>query len=468
MKSTVYLSLLLTFSSFTFGQKAVWISTTDKNPWTKEKPIAVKKTPIAQTGIIEIFPEKNLQRMTGFGGCFNEFGWEALKLIPADKQEQIFKELFSPEGANFSLNRLPIGASDYSLDFYSFNETKNDFEMKNFSIARDKNCLIPYIKKAQQYSPSMQFFASPWCPPSWMKANENYASIASDKYNKLPKALESVTGTTGFKMQKGILQAYSLYFSKFFDAYDKEGIVIRDLHVQNEVLAEQIFPSCIWQPQDLALFIGDYLGPRFEKENRKVNIWLGTLNVPEFKYVQTALSNPKAAKYIKGCGFQWDGKKIIADVHQAYPQLHLMQTENECGGGENNWKSAEYTWSLIKHYINSGAESYIYWNFILETPGISHWGWVQNSMVTINKTTGEVRYTPEFYVMKHLSRYVQQGASLLTVSDNNDLLAFRNPNGTIVMVVANTSATDKQQILKISDKYIDITLKANSFNTIVL
>lgn len=468
MKRTFYLSLLLTLSSFTIAQKAEWISSTEKTPWTKEKTIVVKKTQIVQNGMIEIFPDRNLQRMNGFGGCFNEFGWEALKLIPTDKQEQIFKELFSPEGANFSLNRLPIGASDYSLDFYSFNETKNDFEMKNFSIERDKNCLIPYIWKAQKYNTEMRFFASPWCPPSWMKANDYYASISSKKYNTLLPEMESVTGTTGFKMQKGVLNAYALYFSKFFDAYDKEGIHIGDLHVQNEVLAEQIFPSCIWQPQDLALFIGDYLGPRFEKENRNVNIWLGTLNVPNFSYVQTAMSNPKAAKYIKGCGFQWDGKKIIADVHQAYPQLHVMQTENECGGGENNWSSAEHTWSLIKHYINRGAEAYIYWNFILETPGISHWGWVQNSMVTINKSTGEVVYTPEFYVMKHLSHYVKPGASLLAVSDNTDLLAFKNPDGKIIIILANSTATDKQQTLKVADKVLDITLKANSFNTIVL
>ncbi len=463
-----FAALMLLTSYLASAQKVEWTSTTEKNPWTTEKSLVVKKTSNDQSSIIEIYPDRNLQIMTGFGGCFNEFGWEALKLIPAEKQEKIFQDLFSPEGANFSLNRLPIGASDYSLDFYSFNETKNDFEMKNFSIERDKNCLIPYIKKAQKYSPAMRFFASPWCPPSWMKANDNYASISNPKCNALSPNMESVTGTTGFKMQKGMLKSYALYFSKFFDAYDKEGIVIGDLHVQNEVLAEQTFPSCIWQPQDLALFIGDYLGPRFEKENRKVNIWLGTLNVPEFKYIQTAMSNTKAAKYIKGFGFQWDGKKSIADVHQAYPQLHLMQTENECGGGENNWKSAEYTWSLIKHYINRGAEAYIYWNFILETPGVSHWGWVQNSMVTINKTTGEVIYNPEFYVMKHLSHYVKPGASLLCVTENKDVLAFKNPDGKVVIIIANTTTADKHETIKVADKYLEMNLKANSFNTIVL
>jgi len=467
MKKIIFLSFLPLFVSVQ-AQKAEWISTTPSHCWFEEKPVSIQKYKSGAVDVIEIFPEQHLQRMIGFGGCFNEFGWEALKTLPSEKQDVLFNELFSVRGANFTYNRLPIGASDYSLDYYSFDEVRNDFELKNFSIERDKNCLIPYIKKAQKVNPQMNFFASPWCPPSWMKANENYASISSSRFNTLTPELESVTGTTGFKMQKGILKAYALYFSKFFDAYNAEGIIINDLHVQNEVLAEQIFPSCIWQPQDLALFIADYLGPRFDKEYRKVNIWLGTLNVPELKYVETAMNNPKAAKYIKGFGFQWDGKKIIAGVHKAFPDLHVIQTENECGGGENNWSSAEHSWSLIKHYINSGAEAYIYWNFVLQTPGISHWGWVQNSMVTINTSSGEVYYTPEFYLMKHLSHFVLPGASLLGVSDQSDVLAFRNPDGKIVLIVANTTKAERVVNFKIADKYLAITLKANSFNTIKL
>ncbi len=467
MKKIIFFTFLSVFIPVQ-AQKAEWISTTPAHSWVVEKPVSIQKYTPAEGKVIEIFTGLSLQRMMGFGGCFNEFGWEALKGLPAEKQDAVFDELFSARGANFTYNRLPVGASDYSIDFYSFDEVKNDFELKNFSIERDKNCLIPYIRKAQKVNPQMNFFASPWCPPSWMKASENYASISSTRYNTLSPELESVTGTTGFKMQKGILKAYALYFSKFFDAYNAEGIVINDLHVQNEVLAEQIFPSCIWQPQDLALFIADYLGPRFEMENRKVNIWLGTLNVPELKYVQTAMDNAKAAKYIKGFGFQWDGKKIIAQVHKEYPQLHVIQTENECGGGENNWSSAEHTWSLIKHYINSGAEAYVYWNFILQTPGISHWGWVQNSMITINKSTAEVIYTPEFYLMKHLSHFVMPGALLLSVSDRSDVLAFRNPDGKLVLVVANTADTAKVVKFRIDDKFLALTLKANSFNTIKL
>jgi len=460
-------AFMLIVSGLVAAQKVVWVSTTEKKPWVNEKNQTLINIPGKLDFTLEIFPDETLQTMTGFGGCFNELGYEALKNISVDVQENIYKELFSPEGANFQLNRLPVGSSDYSLSYYSFDETKNDFGMKDFSIERDKNCLIPYIKKAQKYCPEMKFFASPWCPPSWMKVNENYASTSSKKYNSLPSEQESVTGTTGFKMQKGYLEAYALYFSKFIDAYHNEGINIGDLHVQNEVLAEQIFPSCIWQPQDIALFIGNYLGPRFEKENRKVAIWLSTLNVGDFNYIQTAMNNPKAARYITGFGFQWDGKNSIAETHKAFPQKHLMQTENECGNGENNWKSAEHTWSLMKHYIGNGAEAYIYWNFILKTPGVSNWGWVQNSMVTISEKTGEVTYTPEFYVMKHLSHFVLPGATFLRVSDNQNVLAFKNPDGKFIVVWANQSETKIKQTLKIADKYLNVTLKGNSFNTFV-
>lgn len=463
-----FIAFLLVISNLSIAQKIEWISTTEKAFWVKEKSLTMNKVPGKSGVVIEIYPEKTLQKMTGFGGCFNEFGYEAIKNLAIDKQENIFKQLFSAEGANFQLNRLPIGASDYSLDFYSFDETKNDFEMKDFSIVRDKQYLIPYIKKAQKYCPEMKFFASPWCPPSWMKTNENYASISNSTYNNLSQELESVTGTTGFKMLKGYLKAYALFFSKYLDAYKSEGINIGDLHVQNEVLAEQIFPSCIWQPQDIALFIGDYLGPRFEKEGRNINIWLGTLNVGNFKYMQTAMNNQAAAKYIKGFGFQWDGKNSIAETHRVYPEKHVMQTENECGSGENNWKSAEHTWSLIKHYIGNGAEAYIYWNFILQTPGVSHWGWVQNSMVTVNKSTDEVIYTPEFYVMKHLSHFVKPGALLLTASNDQNLLAFKNPDETIVIVLANETDKDAGETLKLGDNCLKINVKANSFNTFVL
>lgn len=91
------------------------------------------------------------------------------------------------------------------------------------------------------------------------------------------------------------------------------------------------------------------------------------------------------AKYIKGIGFQWDAKKAIGIIHKEYPNYSLMQTESECGNGQNNWNSAEYTWSLIRQYIGNGANSYMYWNMILDDSGKSTWGWSQNMIISVNQ-----------------------------------------------------------------------------------
>lgn len=462
-KAFVLFAIALLLAPQLHAQKCEWYSTTEKAPWVKEKKMSFgdKSAPT----VININPAEERQTITGFGGCFNEEGWAALQLLPQKEQDGIFRNLFSPTEANFCYNRFPIGASDYAKDFYSFDETPGDFTMSHFSIDRDRHCLIPYIKRAQALNPQMRFFASPWCPPSWMKTNENYASLTGGKFNKLPREEQSVTGTTGFKMLRGYLDAYALYLSKFLDAYHAEGIDVADLHVQNEVVAEQIFPSCIWEPQDLALFIADYLGPRFERENRQTHIWFSTLNVGDPNYMRTAMANKKAARYIYGMGFQWDGKNSIATIHQEFPQLHIIETENECGGGENNWSSALHTWGLIKHYINAGAEAYTYWNFILKTPGTSNWNWVQNSMVTINANTKAVTYNPEFYVMKHLSHFVAKGAKLIAVGGYDDALAFKNPDGKIIVVIANQGKTSQNFEFHVDGKTIKASLKPYSFNT---
>lgn len=75
------------------------------------------------------------QTIEGFGACFNELGWVSLSLLPSDDRESIMKELFLPNyGANFTICRMPIGANDFSRDWYSYNENEGDFKMKNFSV----------------------------------------------------------------------------------------------------------------------------------------------------------------------------------------------------------------------------------------------------------------------------------------------------------------------------------------------
>lgn len=467
--SIVYMILLFGLAEGMNAQKIQWTSSTEQEKWIQQKGLAFQPLKTVQPAEITIYPADKLQQIDGFGGCFNEIGWEALLSITPAEREKILKELFTPGGANFSFCRLPVGANDYSLSYYSCNDVAEDFGMGNFNIDRDRYVLIPYIKEALKIRPDLQLWASPWSPPAWMKVNSHYAlsnGKINGQSNGLSKEKEIRNNSTAFRMETAYLQAYALYLSKFAQAYKKEGINLKAINVQNEIVYSPHWSSCTWRAEDLSYFIRSFLGPQFKKDSLSTEIWLGTVNGPDPNYMRTVLNDKDAAKYISGVGVQWDAKKAIPLITKEYPQYRYMQTESECGNGEKNWKSAEYTWSLINHYLNSGVNSYMYWNMVLDPSGKSTWDWVQNMLISVNKTTKEVVYYPEYYIMKHLSHFVLPGAYRLKTSGGKDHLAFINPDGTTVLILVNTAETDKKFTVAVADKTIEMTVKAKSFNTL--
>lgn len=470
-KSWVVVFAVLCFSAFAgVAQEVHWVSSTDQRRWESCSNLALALRPLEGKADIEIFPRKKLQHIDGFGGCFNELGWEALLSLSPEERKKVLERLFSPAGANFSFCRTPVGSSDYALSYYSYDDVPEDFAMENFSVARDRYILIPYIKAAKAIRPDLKLWASPWCPPAWMKVNHHYA-LSTGPSNSLsftlPAGKNIRNNATSFRMEDEYLAAYALYLSKYVQAYQKEGVDISELHVQNEIyFSAPFWPSCTWRPDDLAYFIGKFLGPRFKQDQLKSEIWLGTVNCPDPNYVRSILNNKDAAGFIQGAGFQWGGKNSIGAIHKEHPGLSLMQTESECGDGENNWKSAEHTWSLIQQYLSNGANVYEYWNMVLDSSGRSSWGWVQNTLVSVNKETKEVVYTPEFYLMMHLSHFVLPGARRIETSGGDDHLAFVNPDGTVALIVVNMESTGKKMILGFDRRQFELVAPAKSFNTL--
>lgn len=87
-------------------------------------------------------------------------------------------------------------------------------------------------------------------------------------------------------------------------------------------------------------------------------------------------------------------------------------------------------------------------------------------MDTVNRT---YKYNYEYYLMKHLSHFVKPGARLLTTTgDYKDLLAFQNPDKSIVVVACNDGEQDKAVRIKVGNRTIRPLLKASTFNTCVI
>ena len=420
---------------------------------------------------ISISSENTSQVIDGFGACFNEMGWTSLALLSEEKRQDVMNELFSPGyGANFTICRMPLGANDFSEDWYSYNETDGDFQMKNFSIENDQKTLIPFIKAAKSFNSQLKIWASPWCPPSWMKYNKHYASMDNlyapkEFQNGLAPENRGYEGTDMFIQEPEYLAAYAKYFQLFIQAYDKEGIDIYGVMPQNEFNSSQVFPSCCWTAKGLTTFIGDYLGKAMAEED--VEVIFGTMERANHLLVDSVLVDSRASQYIKGVGFQWAGKGAIAAVRAAHPDMKLLQTEQECGDGKNDWKGTVYSWDLLKHYLDNGVSIYNYWNISLKEGGISRWGWRQNSLVVVNTETKEYNFTNEYYLMKHISHYVEPGAYYLNIDENSeDVLAFKNPDKSIIVIAFNKTSEDKPIKLNIDGNSYSVSLAANSINTL--
>jgi len=449
-----------------------WITTTKERPWQAQAGAARSRASFQEPWHVEVVLDQRLQAIEGFGACFNELGWVALGALSPSDREAILRELFAPGvGASFRGCRMPVGANDFSRDWYSYDETPDDFELHDFTIANDLETLVPFIRAARAHQPQLALWASPWSPPTWMKHNRHYATSPSRPGQPSNGLRPDQVGTEGqdmFIQEERYLAAYARYFARFVEEYRKQGIEIAMVMPQNEFNSNQPFPSCCWSPEGLARFV-KHLGAAMEPLG--VGVFLGTMERPDPALLGPALADAESRRYVRGIGLQWAGKHALPRLHQEHPELTLYQSEQECGDGANDWRYCRYAWTLMRRYLEGGVNAYYYWNIALEKGGRSRWGWAQNSLVTVDSARKTYRYNHEYYLLKHLSHFVQPGARRLALqgwSGYENLLAFGNPDESVVVVTQNDMCDELPLRVRVGGSVVSATLPADSFNTFVV
>lgn len=393
------------------------------------------------------------QRWDGFGGTFNEMGWDALSVVSSEITHALTLLFDAQDGANFVYGRIPLGASDYSMSWYTLAETANDYAMDDFSIARDQDMLIPYIKAAQQIRPDLRFFASPWVVPSWM-----------------------MDGSRNMKNDAQTLQAHALYFAKFVEAYAAEGIPIEAVHPQNEPGYARVH----WTHPQFIDFIKSYLGPKFAELGITSEIWCGTMSAPEDGDIATTIAaDADAMQYVTGFGLQWNLEDIVSTLS---PKGPVMQTEHRCGNysfsapywdqsrydpnkAQNDHLYGEESWQLIRDWIAAGVNSYVAWNMVLDTVGKSLDGWPQNALLVVDRSAQTLIVTPAYYVFRHYSQYIAPGATRIAISGSEDALAFKNPDGSVIVEVYNKGNTTWTTTVSVGGSMYQFDVPAHGWAT---
>ena len=431
--------------------KVHWICSTESQPWQEMPTPKTASVEDPNAVALTIDPSVKHQKIIGFGGCFNELGWQALQVLDEPQRDEVLAALFAPSGCNFSACREGMGANDFAVAWYSFDETPGDYAMDHFTIAEDRKTLIPFIKAAMQYQPKLELWGVPWSPPSWMKTNGQY------KGGRM-------------KQDAQTLAAYALYFSKYAQAYLHEGIPLRAVMPQNEPLYNDAnYPQCQWSGQELNTFLRDYLVPQIKKGQVPVEVWLGTIpsgNIRDF--TDPVFGDPVTNPSITGVGYQYNGQGTMSATHQSYPDKLILQTETECFGGNDSWSEGMTTFGRIIEDTNHFCNGYMFWNMILSEKKTSSWGWRQNSLVVVDSQTKKVTYNPEFYAMKHFGNRVLPEAVRVEISQSASLkaTALQNPSGEVVVLFSNASDHAVEAQLKLGDFAGQIEVPPYSMNSV--
>ncbi|MEQ1606612.1 MAG: glycoside hydrolase family 30 protein [Pyrinomonadaceae bacterium] len=419
-------------------------------------------------GEISVFvnPNKTSQTFLGIGGAITDASAEVFAKLSPAKQQEFLQAYFGKEkGIGYTLARTNIHSCDFSSASYTY-VSEGDRSLKSFSIEHDKQFRIPLIKRAMEAAGGkLTLYASPWSPPAFMKSNNDMLK--------------------GGKLLPEFYQPWANYFVKFINAYEKEGIPIWGLTIQNEPMATQRWESCIFTAEEERDFLKNYLGRTLAKAglgDKKIIIWDHNRDLITQR-VDTILGDPNAAKYVWGIGYHWyenwsGGTQMfdnVGVVHETYPDKKLIFTEGTVEAFNpakyQLWANGErYGRSMIQDF-NNGTVAWTDWNILLdETGGPNHVANYCFAPIHGDTKTGELIYTPSYYFIGHFSKFIQVGAKRVnSVASRSQLMttAFMNPDGKVVTVVMNQSDKEVKYNLSIGTQAAEITILPHAIQTLV-
>lgn len=453
----------------------VYLTTADLSSALQRQPdLSFAPTSDPATTTIQVDPRITYQRIDGFGGGMTDSSAWLLsaKLSPAAR-DQVMRALFSPtDGIGLNFLRLPIGASDFTHDgiFYSYDDMHSggsDPTLSRFSIRHDLGYIIPLLREALALNPHLRIVATLWSAPGWMKQNGVLNNL-SDAGRLRPSSYAPL----------------AQYFVKFIQAYQARGIPIYGITPENEPGAAGSYPAMDLPAGDEIRLVRDYLGPALAQAGLHTKIFSGDMewssNGTNLSYPLTVMGDPGARRYLAGTAYHCyrGSPEGMTIMHDRYPSKEIYETE--CSGGTCHtcpWVApappAELAIAATRNWSNTVA----LWNLALDP-----WGGPPPrngctdciAPVTVDPNTGAVTYSSDYYQIGQVSRFVQPGArriastSFVTSYHSGpgygvqtvDDAAFRNPDGSTVLVAYNATPTAQGVSVRLGTRAFSYTLPA--------
>jgi glucosylceramidase len=469
------------------GQIEAWVTSFDRSSLFQKQ---VEKIPFRNQdrggNVIIVDDMTTMQSIDGFGFALTGGSAELLMKMSKTERNKIIRELFASDENNLGVSyiRLSIGASDLNSFVFSYDdlaEGQTDFPLEKFDLYQDYKDVIPVMKEILSINPDIKILGSPWSAPTWMKNN-----------NKVK----------GGSLKPECYEVYARYLVKYIQSMKKEGIAIDAITVQNEPLNTNNTPSMQMLPNEQRDFIKNNLGPEFKKAGITAKIILFDHNLDRIDHPLTTLRDPEAAQYVDGSGFHHYGGDFSAmtTLHTVRPDKNLYFTEQMVveKPGSPTIDIAAQVKRLIVGATRNWSKNVILWNLAADPLNDPHTndGGCPMCQGAITLDGDKVTRNLAYYTVAHASKFVTAGSVRIastargdksvsitedeerrgtgsiriTTIENTDVLpnvAFKTPDGKIVLIVANDSFQANMFKIQYNGRFATVKLSQGSVGTYI-
>lgn len=429
----------------------VWLTTDDQTQKLKQQTVvAFSSNNNNATNPIVVDETQTYQRIVGFGASFTDTTGYVLNELanPSDRNAAMLN-LFTRSGNGIGLSfiRNPMGASDLSRTFYSYDDLpagQTDTNLNFFSVAHDQADIIPLVKLALQLNPQLKIMASPWSAPGWMKDSGSLI---------------------GGSLLPEMYQPFAMYFVKYIQAYQAAGIPINYISLQNEPLYDP--PSYPGTPMTAAtqtVVLRDFVLPALAANNlTNTTVLVYDHNWDRLDYPTTLFTDPviKNSPQVEAAWHGYGGTPgVMLSMASNYPAKGQYLTEHSGGTWVSDQIRADF--EEIIHVMRSWGKGYIKWNLASDENYGPHDGGCGNCtpLVYVNSSTHTVSYGIEFYTMGHFSKFVLPGAYRIFSGNGVGIItaAFINPDNSKVLVAFNDTPNSNTFQVQWSGRTFSATL----------
>lgn len=435
----------------------VWLTAPAERKWLAHEPdLTIGRAMPANARVITVDPDTHYQQMQGFGATITESSAWLMTQLPEPVRQRLLFYLFDRKfGIGLNLLREPMGASDFALGRYTYDDRpdrEKDPNLHFFSVAPDEKYLMPVLRQAIGINPALHVMGNPWSPPAWMKSNNSLI---------------------GGHLNADAYASYADYFVHYIQAYAVQGIPITAVTPQNEPFyAPPDSPGMLMTTAEEASFAANYLAPALKRAGLAVQIFLGDDNWNHASQLIAMFNDPAARQAARGVAFHaYAGEpSAMAAFHAAYPGKAIWITE---ASGEATGRSLEdgLRFDMEKLIIGgprNWASAVIKWNVALDESHGPHIGGCQDctGLFTIKTATGTMNANYDYYALGQASKFVQPGAwrvesNEFGANDINDV-AFENPGGQIVLIVFNANNAPQNIVIRCRGDRFAYSLAAGS------